>query len=112
MKTKELCNKIKYLVKKKKGFIEICNELQLKDYEVIGLIGLMKQDGELIDYVNGELVRLKTPPEINDIYQVEASSSHIPLLLISDTHLCSKYDRLDILRYLYAKADERGVKHI
>ena len=112
METKELCNKIKYLVKKKKGFIEICNELQLKDYEVIGLIGLMKQDGELIDYVNGELVRLKTPPEINDIYQVEASSSHIPLLLISDTHLCSKYDRLDILRYLYAKADERGIKHI
>lgn len=112
METKELCNKIKYLVKKKKGFIEICNELQLEDYEVIGLIGLMKQDGELIDYVNGELVRLKTPPEINDIYQVEASSSHIPLLLISDTHLCSKYDRLDILRYLYAKADERGVKHI
>lgn len=112
METKELCNKIKYLVKKKKGFIEICNELQLKDYEVIGLIGLMKQDGELIDYINGELVRLKTPPKINDVYQVEASSSHIPLLLISDTHLCSKYDRLDILRYLYAKADDRGVKHI
>ena len=112
METKELCNKIKCLIKKQKSFIEICNELQLKDYEVIGLIGLMKQDGELIDYVNGELVRLKTPPKINDLYQVEASSSHIPLLLISDTHLCSKYDRLDILRYLYAKADERGVKHI
>lgn len=112
METKELCNKIKYLIKKQKSFIEICNELQLKDYEVIGLIGLMKQDGELIDYVNGELIRLKTPPKINDVYQVEASSSHIPLLLISDTHLCSKYDRLDILRYLYAKADERGVKHI
>ena len=112
METKELCNKIKCLIKKQKSFIEICNELQLKDYEVIGLIGLMKQDGELIDYVNGELVRLKTPPKINDVYQVEASSSYIPLLLISDTHLCSKYDRLDILRYLYAKADERGVKHI
>lgn len=112
METKELCNKVKCLIKKQKSFIEICNELQLKDYEVIGLIGLMKQDGELIDYVNGELVRLKTPPKINDVYQVEASSSHIPLLLISDTHLCSKYDRLDILRYLYEKADERGVKHI
>lgn len=112
METKELCDKIKCLIKKQKSFIEICNELQLKDYEVIGLISLMKQDGELIDYVNGELVRLKTPPKINDVYQVEASSSHIPLLLISDTHLCSKYDRLDILRYLYAKADERGVKHV
>lgn len=112
METKELCNKIKYLVKKKKGFIEICNELQLKDYEAIGLVNLMKQDGELIDYVNGELVRLKTPPKTNDVYQVSTNSTHIPLLLISDTHLCSKYDRLDILRYLYDKAEDRGIKYI
>ena len=112
METKELCEKIKILLKKKKGFVDICKELQLKDYEVIGLINLMKQDGELIDYVNGELVRLKTPPKNNDIYQVSTNSTHIPLLLISDTHLCSKYDRLDILRYLYDKAEDSGVKHI
>lgn len=112
METKELCEKIKILLKKKKGFVDICKELQLKDYEVIGLVNLMKQDGELIDYVNGELVRLKTPPKTNDIYQVSTNSTHIPLLLISDTHLCSKYDRLDILRYLYDKAEDRGIKHI
>lgn len=112
METKELCEKIKILLKKKKGFVDICKELQLKDYEIIGLVNLMKQDGELIDYVNGELVRLKTPPKTNDIYQVSTNSTHIPLLLISDTHLCSKYDRLDILRYLYDKAEDRGIKHI
>ena len=112
METKELCEKIKKLLKKKKSFIDICKELQLKDYEIIGLVNLMKQDGELIDYVNGELVRLKTPPKTNDIYQVSTNSTHIPLLLISDTHLCSKYDRLDILRYLYDKAEDRGIKYI
>ena len=112
MDTKELCEKIKVLLKKKKSFMDICKELQLKDYEVIGLVNLMKQDGELIDYVNGELVRLKTPPKTNDIYQVSTNSTHIPLLLISDTHLCSKYDRLDILRYLYDKAEDRGIKYI
>ena len=112
METKELCEKIKILLKKKKGFVDICKELQLKDYEVIGLVNLMKQDGELIDYVNGELVRLKTPPKTNDVYQVSTNSTHIPLLLISDTHLCSKYDRLDILRYLYDKAEDRGIKYI
>lgn len=112
METKELCEKIKILLKKKKGFVDICKELQLKDYEVIGLVNLMKQDGELIDYVNGELVRLKTPPKTNDIYQVSTNSTRIPLLLISDTHLCSKYDRLDILRYLYDKAEDRGIKYI
>ena len=41
METKELCNKIKYLAKKKKSFIEICEYLELKDYEVIGLVKLM-----------------------------------------------------------------------
>lgn len=112
METKELCEKIKILLKKKKSFVDICKELQLKDYEVIGLVNLMKQDGELIDYVNGELVRLKTPPKTNDVYQVSTNSTHIPLLLISDTHLCSKYDRLDILRYLYDKAEDRGIKYI
>lgn len=112
METKELCEKIKILLKKKKSFVDICKELLLKDYEVIGLVNLMKQDGELIDYVNGELVRLKTPLKTNDIYQVSTNSTHIPLLLISDTHLCSNYDRLDILRYLYDKAEDRGVKYI
>lgn len=112
METKELCEKIKILLKKKKSFVDICKELQLKDYEAIGLVNLMKQDGELIDYVNGELVRLKTPPKTNDIYQISTNSTHIPLLLISDTHLCSKYDRLDILRYLYDKAEDRGIKYV
>ena len=44
METKELCEKIKILLKKKKSFVDICKELQLKDYEVIGLVNLMKQD--------------------------------------------------------------------
>ena len=44
MKT-EIINKLKYLINKKKSLIEICNELELKDYEVIGLVELMKQDG-------------------------------------------------------------------
>lgn len=109
---KELKNKLKYLINKKKDLIAICQELGLKDYEVIGLVELMKQDGELVDFINGEIVKLKRPPKKNDVYEVENNLDHLKLLLISDTHLCSKYDRLDILRYLYDKADYLGVKHI
>lgn len=112
MTTKELCTKIKYLVGKHKTLSEICTILNLKDYEVVGLVDFMRQDGELIDFVNGEIVRLKKPPKVDDVYKVDSFSTHIPLLLISDTHLCSKYDRLDILRYLYEKAQDRGVRHI
>lgn len=109
---KELKNKLKYLINKKKDLVTICQELELKDYEVIGLVELMKQDGELVDYINGEIVKLKKPRQNNDVYEIQNSMEHLKLLLISDTHLCSKYDRLDILRYLYGKAEDKGVKHI
>ena len=107
-----LKNKLKYLIHKKKTLFEICEALELTDYEVIGLVELMKQDGELLDYVNGEIVKLRKPIKNNDIYELPNNMEHLKLLLISDTHLCSKYDRLDILRYLYDKAEDLGVKHV
>lgn len=109
---KEIINKIKYLINKKKTLKEICEELELKDYEVIGLVEIMKQDGELLDYVNGEVIKLKKPTQNNDIYELPNNIEHLKLLLISDTHLCSKYDRLDILNYLYDKAEDRGIKYV
>lgn len=111
-KTKELCDKIYYFAKKKKGFAEICKELELKDYEVVGLITLMNQQGYNIDFVNGEVLVMKTPQKTQDVYELPYNLEHLKLLLISDTHLASKYDRLDILRYLYAKAEDEGVQHI
>lgn len=109
---KELLNKLKYLIKKKKDINEICQELELKDYEVIGLVELLKEKGELVDYINGNIVILKKPIKTSDVYEISNNQEHLKLLLISDTHLCSKYDRLDILRYLYAKAEDKGIKHV
>ena len=112
MDKKEICDKIYYMAKKKHSFSQICEELELKDYEIIGLVSLMAQEGYNIDYVNNEIIIRKTPIKTDDVYEVPYNLEHLKLLLISDTHLCSKYDRLDILRYLYDKANERGVKHI
>lgn len=109
---KELKNKLKYLINKKKDLLTICEELELKDYEVIGLVELMKQDGELVDYVDGQIIKLKKPLKSNDVYKIPNNLERLRLLLISDTHLCSKYDRLDILNYLYDKADKKQVNYI
>ena len=111
-KIKQICDKIYYMAKKKKSFVQICKDLELKDYEVAGLITMMHQQGYNIEYVNGEIIVMKTPPKHNDVYELPYNLEHLKLLLISDTHLASKYDRLDILKYLYAKAEDRGVKHI
>lgn len=108
----EIKNKLKHLINKKKDLVTICQELDLKDYEVIGIVELMKQDGELVDFIDGKIVKLKKPKQNNDVYEISNNNEHLKLLLISDTHLCSKYDRLDILRYLYGKAEDNGVKHI
>lgn len=109
---KELVSKLKYLINKKKDLNQICEELGMKDYEIIGIVELLKESGELIDYVDGQIVKLKKPKASGSVYQIPNKLETLKLLLISDTHLCSKYDRLDILRYLYDKAESEGVKHI
>ena len=109
---KQLCDRIYYMARKKKSFKEICEELELQDYEVAGLITLMEQQGYNIEYVNGEILVMKAPKREQDVYELPYNLEHLKLLLISDTHLASKYDRLDILRYLYEKAENNGVKHI
>jgi len=111
-KIKQICDKIYYMAKKKKSFVQICKDLELKDYEVAGLITMMHQQGYNIEYVNGEIIVMKTPPKHNDVYELPYNLEHLKLLLISDTHLASKYDRLDILKYLYDKAEKNGVKYI
>ena len=112
MENKELCDKIYNLTKKGHSFQEICEQLGLKDYEIVGLVTLMSREGYNIDFINGEIVLRKVPRQNPDVYEIPYNLEHLKLLLISDTHLCSKYDRLDILRYLYDKADDKGIKHI
>ena len=107
----EIKDKLRKLIGKK-DLLEICDELGLKDYEVIGLIELMKQDGELVDYVNGQIVKLKKPIKNNEVYEIPNKLEHLKLLLISDTHLGSKFDRCDLLRYLYQQAEDKGVNYI
>ena len=111
-KIKDLKGKLKYLIKKGKNLADICTELELQDYEVIGLINLLKEDGELVDYIQGQVVRLKKSIQNDGVYEIPNNLEHLKLLLISDTHLCNKADRLDILRYVYDKAEDKGIEHI
>ena len=103
---------IEYITKKKKPYIkEIMKELELQEYEVYGIIELLKQKGYLLTINDGRVIKTK-PIKENDTYYIQSNLEHIKLLLLSDTHLASKYDRLDILRYLYAKAEDNGINYI
>ena len=109
MDEKETMNKLKYLIKKKRCLEDISKELGLKEYEVFGFVELIRQQGYQIDFSDGyfnfkrDLV-LKEP----GIYEMPKGTDR-RLMFVSDTHLGSKYDRLDILNYLYDRAQEEGI---
>lgn len=109
----ELIDKFKeYLAKSKRTDIkQIMKDLNLKEYEVYGLVELLKQDSMCIDIQDGKIVKIK-PQKSEEVYKIPNNLDHLKLLLISDTHLASKYDRVDILRYLYAKAEDTGVNYV
>ena len=109
----ELTEKLKeYLGKRQKASIsQVIKELEIEKYELLGLIEVLKQQGYVFEVQGDKIVKNK-PIKENDVYQVPSNLEHLKLLLISDTHLGSKYDRLDILRYLYDKADADGVNYI
>lgn len=109
----ELLEKMKkYLTMKKKPYVsKVAEDLNLQEYEVYGLVELLKKKGYLFDIVDGKIVKMK-PIKENDIYKLPNDLDHLKLLLISDTHLASKYDRLDILRYLYEKAEDNGTNYV
>ena len=103
---------LRYLELKKKPYISnIAKDLELKEYEVLGLIELLKQKNYYYEVIDGQVVKIK-PKKENDVYVIPNSLDHLKLLMISDTHLANKYDRLDILNYLYQEAEDKKVNYI
>ena len=109
----ELVEKLQiYLNKKHSPQVDkVAKDLELEEYQIYGLIEMLKQRGYLFDVLDGKVVKIK-PLKENDVYEIPSNLEHLKLLLISDTHLGSKYDRLDILRYLYRKAEDIGVNYV
>ena len=101
-----------YIVSKKSLQVkDVMKNLNLKDYEVYGLVELLKQKGYFFDIIDNKIIKSK-PIKEQEVYKLSNNLEHIKLLLISDTHLASKYDRLDILRYLYQTAEDKNVDYI
>ena len=101
-----------YLMKKKSPYVkQVMKDLNLQEYEIYGMVALLKQEGYLFDIIDGKIVKVK-PIKDNDIYRVPNTKEHLKLLLISDTHLSSRFDRVDILRYLYQKAEDDAVDFV
>ncbi len=108
-KQKELLNKLKYLINKKKSFKAICEELKLQPYEIYGLAELLKMEGLAIDIGPESITKITQPIPKLDVYEIPDTKPS-DILLLSDTHLGSKCDRVDLITAAYKEAERRGIQ--
>lgn len=106
---KEICNKIKYLIKKGKTIPEIALIMGINEYNLEKLITRIISKDPILDFFDGQPIKKTNLKNSNVINYIENNSDHICILLCSDTHMCSASDRPDILKYLADKAYERNI---
>lgn len=108
MNERELLNKMKYLIKKKRPLEYICLELGLKEYEVFNLVEQIQQQGYIIDYVNDYFIMRRGQRQKEVKFDINGATQS-KLMFISDTHLGSRFDRIDLLSEVYRQAEDLGI---
>ena len=86
----------------------MCELLELKDYEVLGLISLMKENGYIIDYIDGKIVQTQNDLVNKEGFFIPKDKTHIKFLAILDTHCGSKWYNIDLINYAYEVAEREG----
>ena len=102
-----------YLSKIKHPYVsKVAKDLNISELEVLGLVSLLNSHSHSLIIDDKGRIAPTTPTSSQTPYQIPHFLDRVRLLLISDTHLNSKYDRLDILSYLYDKADSTHTNYI
>ncbi len=114
----EALEKIKSLTKKEISLNHLCKELNLNEYEVLGLIRELREEG----------INILTQIRDNDIYMLNHGEIELDdkkefsfdtngnrefkFVAISDTRFGSKSQQLSILNDIYVKAKELGYENV
>lgn len=106
---KELLDKLTYLIKKVGNVEEIANKLEMKEYEILGLIEILKKNGVNVIITGNDCVISKIPLATEKLLELRVAKDYIKVLHLSDTHLASKYDNVSALREVYEFADKENV---
>lgn len=106
MDYKELFDRIYKLTKKEKTVDELAEILEMKDYEVLGLIHLMRESGYIIDCVDRKIIQTQNDLVNKEGFFIPKDKSHIKFLALSDTHCGSKWDNLDLIKHAYDIAEK------
>ncbi len=107
--SKQFIHKMKFLIKKKPTTLnELVLEYDLSEEEIEDIKEALKKDGYVFDDENNAIKIKNKMPEIIT-KKIEFNSNKFKICMLSDTHLGSIYDRLDVLDYIYEKGDKKDI---
>lgn len=112
MERKELCDKILFKLKKGKTITDLITELELNEYEIIGLIKIMKDEGYNVDYENGQAFIVKKGKTQSDEIKIPIKNDEFKFIAISDTHYASKWDNPRLVDYAYELAEKDNCQFV
>ena len=118
MENEEILEKLKTLTLKEISLSNLCNALELSEYEVLGLVRQLRNDGTniLTKKHDDDLYLLnlgeKDNSKDNDITFKTDANNEFKFVVISDTRIGSKSQQLSILHDIYQKAENLGYNNI
>lgn len=111
--------KLLELIKEGKKLNEICTELNKTPKQIFNHLTLLKNKGYLFNrkyyYFGGEISYI---PQVDYLYSnvkpetyltTSQNCNRVKAVVISDTHIGSKYERLDLLNEIYNYCTKNGI---
>ena len=108
----EVKSKLKKLVNKKTDFADICKELDVNEYELIGLVRILNESGDMIDYKDGKIIKLNKSVDSNKEIIIPSKDNVVKFLALSDVHYGSNWDNPRLVEYAYEIAEKEQVDFI
>ena len=105
----ELVEKLQtYLTKKKNPYLtQVGKDLDLEEYQIYGLLEMMKKNGYVYEVLDKRIVKMKPIKEQNEI-TIPSKQGQIKFVAISDIHYASKWDNPKLVERAYEIAEKEG----
>lgn len=103
--------KIKGFIRKELGkrgttVTSLCEKLEIKDYELLGVVELLKQEGLLVEVINGQVVKTTAKEVEPFVYELPLNTNKFKFMAISDVHYGSLWNRPDLVKLCYQLAEK------
>ena len=118
MSSEEVINKLQELTKKEVSLSSLCSVLEITEYELLGLVRKLRQDGiNILTKKHDDDIYLLNLGEKDNDNEREFSfktndENEFKFVAISDTRIGSKSQQLSILNDIYQKAQELGYYNV